>query len=59
MADTSLNIAFTFSSYLRPRFYELSRMLMRKNVNNDVSKDLPIAPTIFSSPTGEGTTILH
>ena len=23
-------------------FYELSRMLMRRNVNNDVSKDLPI-----------------
>ena len=23
-------------------FYELSRMLMRKNVNNDVSKDSPI-----------------
>ena len=23
-------------------FYELSRMLMRKNVNSDVSKDLPI-----------------
>ena len=23
-------------------FYELTRMLMRKNVNNDVSKDLPI-----------------
>ena len=24
-------------------FYELSRMLIRKNVNNDVSKDSPIA----------------
>ena len=24
-------------------FYELSRMVMRKNVNNDVSKDSPIA----------------
>ena len=24
------------------RFYELSGMLMRKNVNNDVSKDSPI-----------------
>ena len=23
-------------------FYELSRMLMRKNVNNDVSKDSPL-----------------
>ena len=23
-------------------FYELSRMLMRKNVNNDVNKDSPI-----------------
>ena len=23
-------------------FYELSRMLMRKNVNSDVSKDLPM-----------------
>ena len=23
-------------------FYELSRMLMRKNVNNDASKDSPI-----------------
>ena len=26
-------------------FYELSRMLMRKNVNNDVSKDSPITHT--------------
>ena len=25
-----------------PGFYELSRMLIRKNVNNDVSKDSPI-----------------
>ena len=24
-------------------FYELSRMLIRKNVNNDVSKDSPIS----------------
>ena len=24
-------------------FYELSRMVMRKNVNNDVNKDSPIA----------------
>ena len=31
---------FAFSLYIR--FYELSRMLMRKNVNNDVSKDSPI-----------------
>ena len=59
MADISFNIAFAFGSYIRPRFYELSRMLMRKNVNNDVSKDSPLALTIFSSPTGEGTTILQ
>ena len=37
-------------------FYELSRMLMRKNVNNDVSKDSPIGSELvdctmpFSSP---------
>ena len=31
---------FAFSLYIR--FYELSCMLMRKNVNNDVSKDSPI-----------------
>ena len=29
-------------------FYELSRMLLRKNVNNDVSKDSPIFD--FNSP---------
>ena len=29
-------------------FYELSRMLMRKNVNNDVSKDSPIHQTYFA-----------
>ena len=28
-------------------FYELRRMLMRKNVNNDVSKDSPIESAIF------------
>ena len=28
-------------------FYELSRMLMRKNVNNDVSKDSPIESAYF------------
>ena len=27
-------------------FYELSRMLMRKNVNNDVSKASPITETM-------------
>ena len=27
----------------RHGFYELSRMLMRKKVNNDVSKDSPVA----------------
>ena len=30
-------------------FYELSHMLMRKNVNNDVSKDLPIREKISES----------
>ena len=29
-------------------FYELSRMPMRKNVNNDVSKDSPIHQTSFA-----------
>ena len=28
-------------------FYELSRMLMRKNVHNDVSKDSPIFGLVF------------
>ena len=28
-------------------FYELSRMLMRKNVNNDVSQDSPITCTTY------------
>ena len=28
-------------------FYELSRMLMRKNVDNDVSKDSPIFGLVF------------
>ena len=28
-------------------FYELSRMVMRKNVNNDVSKDLPIGNSMI------------
>ena len=31
-------------------FYELSRMVMRKNVNSDVSKDSPIAVFPRSSP---------
>ena len=33
-------------------FYELSRILMRKNVNNDVSKDSPICSfsILFWSP---------
>ena len=30
----------------RHGFYELSRMLMRKNVNNDVSKASPITETM-------------
>ena len=30
-------------------FCELSRMLMRKNVNNDVSKDSPIADSFNKS----------
>ena len=30
-------------------FYELRRMLMRKNVNNDVSKDWPIADSFKKS----------
>ena len=30
-------------------FYELSRMLMRKNVNNDVSKDSPIEVSLRES----------
>ena len=30
-------------------FYELSRMLMRKNVNNDVSKDSPIPISSMAS----------
>ena len=30
-------------------FYELSRMLMRKNVNNDVSKDSPTADSFNKS----------
>ena len=30
-------------------FYELSRMLMRKNVNNDVSKDSPNFDVIFNN----------
>ena len=29
-------------------FYELSRMLMRTNVNNEVSKDSPIQPIFMS-----------
>ena len=29
-------------------FYELSRMPMKKNVNNDVSKDSPIHQTYFA-----------
>ena len=31
----------------RHSFYELSRMIMRKNVNNDVSKDSPIEESQF------------
>ena len=31
----------------RHSFYELSRMIMRKNVNNDVSKDSPIQESQF------------
>ena len=30
-------------------FYELSRMLMRKNVNNDVSKDSPIGQLVVAT----------
>ena len=30
-------------------FYELSRMIMRKNVNNDVSKDSPIVRLALES----------
>ena len=29
-------------------FYESSRMLMRKNVNNDVSKDSPISEEFYN-----------
>jgi len=29
-------------------FYESSRMLMRTNVNNDVSKDSPIATDVYT-----------
>jgi len=30
-------------------FYELSRMLKRKNANNDISKDLPIGNCVEST----------
>ena len=34
--------------------YELSRMLLRKNVNNDVSKHSPIAGSFISDGDGDG-----
>ena len=40
-----VNQLFQLSNLVRTNghgFYELSRMLMRKNVNNDVNKDSPI-----------------
>ena len=35
-------------------FYELYRMLMRNNVNNDVRKDSPIAQVLVGQPRSQG-----
>ena len=51
-----VNQLFQLSNLVRTyrhRFYELSRMLMRKNVNNDVNKDSPIC-TQFQYVKGVG-----
>ena len=48
-----VNQLFQLSNLVRTYghgFYELSRMLMRKNVNNDVNKDSPI--TVVSTNPG-------
>ena len=51
-----VNQLFQLSNLVRTYghgFYELSRMLMRKNVNNDVNKDSPIC-TQFQYVKGVG-----
>ena len=35
-------------------FYELSRILMRKNLNNDVRKDSPIRKNLATARLGKG-----